>query len=496
MAGLVPGYDKPGQQVDDDAELTVERGPRVRLARRREARARRSTRSASIPRASTPRRRRVHRRLHRRAAPARRRARDRGRRRLRPAPPAAAGRSARRRARADERARARPSCRSRRSSSSATSRSSRCGSRCRRAAARRAGLAGGRAREAAVRGRARATSARAASSAIPESARASLREIADGGARLGGERRRRRRLRAPRPEGQPGVLPPPRRSPTTRRSPMTSTNGSTQRSRPVSTAAVVTHGRVDVDDARSSACARSPSARASTLVDDPRDADLVVALGGDGTMLRTLAQLLGSDVPVIGVNFGRVGFLASIEPDDLERDLARVFAGEYVVVELPTLEVRARRRAPRRGERRRRDELDARPHGRARLGGRRRGSRHRPVRRDDLLDAVGLDRLQPLERRAGARARPRRDGGHVHRAALARTRGRSSCRAASTSTIRNATPDVAVAVLVDGHRVGEIAPGAEIGESTSASSAACSRRCPRRRSSGATARPSPRSRYA
>ena len=56
-------------------------------------------------------------------------------------------------------------------------------------------------------------------------------------------------------------------------------------------------------------------------------------------MLRTLAQLLGSDVPVIGVNFGRVGFLASIEPDDLERDLERVFAGEYAVVELPTLEV-------------------------------------------------------------------------------------------------------------------------------------------------------------
>ena len=72
---------------------------------------------------------------------------------------------------------------------------------------------------------------------------------------------------------------------------------------------------------------------------DPRDADLAVALGGDGTMLRTLARLLGSDVPVIGVNFGRVGFLAAIEPDGLERDLRRVFAGEYVVLELPTLEV-------------------------------------------------------------------------------------------------------------------------------------------------------------
>ena len=42
---------------------------------------------------------------------------------------------------------------------------------------------------------------------------------------------------------------------------------------------------------------------------------------------------------MIGVNFGRVGFLASIEPDDLERDLVRVFAGEYAVIELPALEV-------------------------------------------------------------------------------------------------------------------------------------------------------------
>jgi len=45
-------------------------------------------------------------------------------------------------------------------------------------------------------------------------------------------------------------------------------------------------------------------------------------------------------IPVIGVNFGRVGFLASISPGDLERGLERVFEGEYVAVELPTLEVR------------------------------------------------------------------------------------------------------------------------------------------------------------
>ena len=48
LAGLVPGYDKPGHQVAEDAELAVERPPRVRLARRREARerARRSSTSS------------------------------------------------------------------------------------------------------------------------------------------------------------------------------------------------------------------------------------------------------------------------------------------------------------------------------------------------------------------------------------------------------------------------------------------------------------------
>ena len=68
-------------------------------------------------------------------------------------------------------------------------------------------------------------------------------------------------------------------------------------------------------------------------------ADLAVVLGGDGTVLRALARFLGSGVPVIGVNFGRVGFLSSMGRRELEAGLGRVFAGEYEVVELPTLEL-------------------------------------------------------------------------------------------------------------------------------------------------------------
>jgi NAD+ kinase len=73
---------------------------------------------------------------------------------------------------------------------------------------------------------------------------------------------------------------------------------------------------------------------------DLTNADLAVVLGGDGTMLRALQRFLGTKIPVIGVNFGRVGFLASIQPNELESGLARIFSGDYRVVELTTLEVK------------------------------------------------------------------------------------------------------------------------------------------------------------
>jgi NAD+ kinase len=72
---------------------------------------------------------------------------------------------------------------------------------------------------------------------------------------------------------------------------------------------------------------------------DVAGADIAVVLGGDGTVLRALTKFLGTGVPVVGVNFGRVGFLSSMSRHELEAGLARVFAGEYEVVELPTLEL-------------------------------------------------------------------------------------------------------------------------------------------------------------
>ncbi|HKN63727.1 MAG TPA: NAD(+)/NADH kinase [Gaiellaceae bacterium] len=117
---------------------------------------------------------------------------------------------------------------------------------------------------------------------------------------------------------------------------MTSTSGSSEHS-PVESAAVVAHGRIDVRDAVERVRAVAEGAGVE-VVEDPEAAQLTVAVGGDGTILRTLARLLGTGVPVIGINFGRVGFLASIAPERLESDLARVFAGEYRTIEQPTLE--------------------------------------------------------------------------------------------------------------------------------------------------------------
>ena len=74
---------------------------------------------------------------------------------------------------------------------------------------------------------------------------------------------------------------------------------------------------------------------------DVEEGDIAVVLGGDGTMLRALQRFLGTSIPVIGVNFGRVGFLASIQQNELESGLARVFSGDYRVVQLTTLEVEA-----------------------------------------------------------------------------------------------------------------------------------------------------------
>ncbi|HSJ90664.1 MAG TPA: NAD(+)/NADH kinase [Ilumatobacter sp.] len=60
---------------------------------------------------------------------------------------------------------------------------------------------------------------------------------------------------------------------------------------------------------------------------DPAQADLVLSLGGDGTMLRAVGLLDGAPVPLLGVNLGRLGYLTEIEVDQVETALERFVAG-------------------------------------------------------------------------------------------------------------------------------------------------------------------------
>ena len=71
-------------------------------------------------------------------------------------------------------------------------------------------------------------------------------------------------------------------------------------------------------------------------------AELVIVLGGDGSLLRAAEFSRPAGVPLIGVNLGHVGFLAEAEPDGLADTVDRVVAGEYVVEERMTIDVAVR----------------------------------------------------------------------------------------------------------------------------------------------------------
>jgi NAD+ kinase len=74
-----------------------------------------------------------------------------------------------------------------------------------------------------------------------------------------------------------------------------------------------------------------------------RDASVAVSLGGDGTMLRTVAMVAQHDVPVIGVNFGQLGYLTDVEPDGVRQALEAFLGARYTLEERMLLEVEIHR---------------------------------------------------------------------------------------------------------------------------------------------------------
>ena len=110
----------------------------------------------------------------------------------------------------------------------------------------------------------------------------------------------------------------------------------------VKRASVVTIDREGVDDALERL--RALAQRCGVELVDGDDADIAIVLGGDGTMLRALARFLGTGVPVIGVNYGRVGFLTAIPAvDDATCDAAMmVLVLTYVTSPLAVVREMAR----------------------------------------------------------------------------------------------------------------------------------------------------------
>jgi len=227
----------------------------------------------------------------------------------------------------------------------------------------------------------------------------------------------------------------------------------------VRSAAVVTHGRDGVNDALDRLRQIAAGAGVELHVDEEgADADVAIVLGGDGTMLRALRRFLGTGVPVIGVNYGRVGFLTAIAGDRLEQGISRVFAGDYRCIELSTVEVRV-------GAERRVAVNDVVVAG-GQLG-----------RMVELSYSIGGEELgiQPCDglicaSPAGSTAYNLSNGGPVlvrgldamaitfiaphslHARPLVVPRG-------AELTVRNATPDVDAAVHADGRESGELVPG-------------------------------------
>jgi NAD+ kinase len=74
-----------------------------------------------------------------------------------------------------------------------------------------------------------------------------------------------------------------------------------------------------------------------------REVDICFALGGDGTILSALRAYAGTGVPVFGVNYGEIGFLATVDREATDEGLRRAFAGEFEVLALPGIAISGER---------------------------------------------------------------------------------------------------------------------------------------------------------
>jgi Predicted sugar kinase len=84
----------------------------------------------------------------------------------------------------------------------------------------------------------------------------------------------------------------------------------------------------------------TPSIAGSIELDDTLSLDMIISLGGDGTFLRTAAWVGRQNIPILGINTGRLGFLADTSTEEMETTLKEVLNEKYLIEERSLLELK------------------------------------------------------------------------------------------------------------------------------------------------------------
>jgi NAD+ kinase len=93
--------------------------------------------------------------------------------------------------------------------------------------------------------------------------------------------------------------------------------------------------RLDAEETAKHPLAAGPGVALDAPTKD--DVELCLVLGGDGTILRALQRYAGTGVPVFAINFGAIGFLATVEPQDIEDGFRRAVSGDFELLRLPAI---------------------------------------------------------------------------------------------------------------------------------------------------------------
>ena len=80
--------------------------------------------------------------------------------------------------------------------------------------------------------------------------------------------------------------------------------------------------------------------KADDLFDENNfDADMVISIGGDGTFLKAARRVGNKGIPILGINTGRLGFLADVSPEEMEETIEEVYQNHYTVEERSVLQL-------------------------------------------------------------------------------------------------------------------------------------------------------------